>query len=217
MSEALTLEQIKEQPYFHEMITFINQIYEKEVVFPPRKDVFRAFKMCPFDKVKVVIIGQDPYHEKHQANGLAFSVNSGVPLPPSLLNIYREIEIEFGTKMKPDGDLTYLAKQGVLLLNAYLTVKESTPLSHSFKFYESFLDDVMRYLDTINRPIVFLLWGSFARRYATLVTNKNHCVIETVHPSPLSANRGGWFYKNQFKRANEFLEKNGVTPIVWNN
>lgn len=220
MSNSEFFLKVQKKSYFTKMMDFINEAYsegENKKIFPPRGAVFKAFDLCPLEECKVVIIGQDPYHEVNQANGLAFSVNSGVPLPPSLQNIYKEIEYEYDVKMKNDGDLTYLAKQGVLLLNVYLTVEEGKPLSHKHDFYEDFIKDVFSYLDTLDKSIVFLLWGSFARKFAPLVKNNNHRIIETVHPSPLSANRGGWFEKNQFKRANNFLLSMGEKPIDWKN
>lgn len=199
-------------------MAFINEAYSKGTVYPPKENVFRAFELCPLENCKVVIIGQDPYHEEGQASGLAFSVNSGVALPPSLKNIYKEIENEYGYAMNfNDGDFSYLARQGVLLLNVYLTVEAGKPLSHKFDFYEDFIKDVLVYLDGLNQPIVFMLWGTFAKKFTPYITNNNHRIIETNHPSPLSANRGGWFNKNQFKRANNFLLSMGAKPIDWKN
>ena len=180
--------------------------------------MFNAFKYTPLKEVKVVIIGQDPYHEDHQAMGLSFSVPKGVALPPSLINIFKEIENNFGYKMNySNGDLTYLAKQGVLLLNTILTVRKSIPLSHQKIGYDLFVQDILKTIDEQNQPIVFLLWGNYARGLKKYLHNPNHLILESTHPSPLSANRGGFFNQNHFLKANNYLVSHGLKPINWQN
>jgi uracil-DNA glycosylase len=208
---------VKEKPYSKTLHAFLDDEYRRHTCYPPRTLVFNAFNLTPLEEVKVVIIGQDPYHEPQQAMGLAFSVPNGIPLPPSLQNIYKEIDNDLGLKMKGEGDLTYLAKQGVLLLNARLSVRRGIPLSHDVKEYQLFLTDVMELLDRQNQPIVFMLWGNFARSLKKLLQNKNHLILESTHPSPLSANRGGFFNTHQFSRANQYLKDHGLPPIDWQN
>ena len=207
---------IKNKDYAKSLSAFLDEEYRNYTCFPPRKLMFNAFDLTPLNEVKVVIIGQDPYHEINQAMGLSFSVPKGIKVPPSLINIYKEIEDEYGTKLNHnDGDLTYLAKQGVLLLNSILSVREHQPMSHNIKEYALFFSDVLSLLDTLDQPIVFLLWGSSARKLKVFVKNKNHLVLESIHPSPLSAIHGGWFGNNHFKKANEFLVSKGTNPIDW--
>ncbi len=209
-------EKIKLQEYAKTLKLFLDEEYKNKIIYPPRKEMFNAFKYCPIDKLKVVIIGQDPYHEPHQAMGLCFAVNHGVALPPSLKNIYKEIENEYHVDMsKQDGDLTYLAKQGVLLLNSILSVEKGKPLSHNIKEYELFFKDILSFINTLNKPIVFLLWGGYAKSLSKYLTNPNFLILKANHPSPLSANRGGWFNNNHFKLCNEYLIKNNLTPIKW--
>ena len=209
-------EKIKLQEYAKTLKLFLDEEYKNKIIYPPRKEMFNAFKYCPIDKLKVVIIGQDPYHEPHQAMGLCFAVNHGIALPPSLKNIYKEIENEYHVDMsKQDGDLTYLAKQGVLLLNSILSVEKGKPLSHNIKEYELFFKDILSFINTLNKPIVFLLWGGYAKSLSKYLTNPNFLILKANHPSPLSANRGGWFNNNHFKLCNEYLIKNNLTPIKW--
>lgn len=208
---------VKEKDYAKRLNAFLDEEYEKYTVFPPRNLMFNAFNLTSPKKVKVVVIGQDPYHQPNQAMGLAFSVPKTTRIPPSLINIHKEIENNFKIKMNPHGDLTYLAKQGALLLNVYLSVRYNEPLSHRLKEYELFTNDVMTYLNTLDQPIVYLLWGGFAKKFAKFVTNPKHLVLTSHHPSPLSANRGGWFNNLHFLKTNEFLIKHGVTPIDWQN
>ena len=189
----------------------------KHILYPPRPLVFYSCILTKPVVIKVVIIGQDPYHEPNQAMGLSFSVPSSTRLPPSLVNIYKEIENDLGVKMKNDGDLTYLAKQGVLLLNAYLTVRQSEALSHRVGEYDHIMDDVITYINQLPQPIVFLLWGGFAKQYIKKITNPNHLILTSVHPSPLSANRGGWFGNRHFSKTNTFLMSHNLSPIVWAN
>lgn len=211
-------EEIKEKDYAKKINTILNQEYATHTIFPPRNMMFNAFKYTPLKKVKVVIIGQDPYHEDHQAMGLSFSVPKGVALPPSLINIFKEIENNFGYKMNySNGDLTYLAKQGVLLLNTILTVRKSIPLSHQKIGYDLFVQDILKVIDEQNQPIVFLLWGNYARGLKKYLHNPNHLILESTHPSPLSANRGGFFNQNHFLKTNNYLVSHELTPINWQN
>lgn len=206
---------LKEKQYFIELLDFLNQEYDTKVVYPEKKNLFNCFKKCSEEDIKVVIIGQDPYHEPNQAHGLSFSVQEGVALPPSLKNIYKEIENEYGIYPSKDGNLTYLAEQGVLLLNKYLTVIEHKPLSHKSKLYDKLFVDIIGYLEQIDKPIVYLLWGNEAQKVSKLITNKNHIFINSTHPSPLGANKGGWFNTNLFKKCNNFLVEHGEKPINW--
>lgn len=217
MSWEQLFKSIAEKGYSKTLKSFLDEEYATHVVYPPRHLMFNAFNLTTPENIKVVIIGQDPYHEPNQAMGLSFSVPSTTPLPPSLLNIYKEIEGDLGVTMKRNGDLTYLAKQGVLLLNAYLSVRQSEALSHRLPEYEQFMDDVLDYLDKLPQPIVFLLWGGFAKKYLKKITNPEHLVLTSVHPSPLSANRGGWFGNHHFSKTNAYLESQNIAPVVWNN
>lgn len=206
----------KKKPYFQELESFLNNEYSNKVIYPPREKMFNAFLLCPLNAVKVVIVGQDPYHEEGQAMGLSFSVPSNIKVPPSLINIYKEIENNFHeTFTNKDGDLTYLANQGVLLINSILTVEEGKPLSHNIKQYKQFFKNTMLLLDSLDQPIVFILWGGNARKCKEYLVNKNHLVLEANHPSPLSANKGGFFGCNHFLLTNEYLIKNGLNPIKW--
>lgn len=211
-------EKIKEKDYAKKINTILNQEYATHTIFPPRSMMFNAFKYTPLKEVKVVIIGQDPYHEDHQAMGLSFSVPKGVALPPSLINIFKEIENNFGYKMNySNGDLTYLAKQGVLLLNTILTVRKSIPLSHQKIGYDLFVQDILKAIDEQDQPIVFLLWENYARGLKKYLHNPNHLILESTHPSPLSANRGGFFNQNHFLKTNNYLVSHELTPINWQN
>lgn len=207
---------IQNKEYSISLHKFLDREYSEHICYPPRKLLFNAFKLTPLSKVKVVIIGQDPYHEPGQAMGLSFSVPSTVKVPPSLVNIYKEIADEYDTTIDlSNGDLTYLAKQGVLLLNSILSVRAHEPMSHDIKEYQMFFKDVLDVLDKQHRPIVFLLWGGSARRLKVLLHNPSHLVLESAHPSPLAANKGGWFKNNHFRLANEYLKKNKTMPIDW--
>ncbi|MBO6280448.1 MAG: uracil-DNA glycosylase [Bacilli bacterium] len=208
--------EIKTKDYALKLSSFLDEEYQKHTIYPERKNMFNAFKLTPLENVKVVIFGQDPYHEPGQAMGLAFSVPDNIKTPPSLINIYKEIEIEYNTVIfNKGGDLTYLAKQGVLLLNTILTVREHLPMSHNIKEYNLFMQDILDVLNKVDQPIVFLLWGGAAKGLEKYLTNKNHLILKATHPSPLGANQGGWFNSNIFLKTNEFLEKNGVKPINW--
>ena len=207
---------IQNKEYSINLHKFLDKEYANNVCYPPRKLLFNAFQLTPLKDVKVVIIGQDPYHEPGQAMGLSFSVPETVKVPPSLINIYKEIADEYDTRINMEsGDLTYLAKQGVLLLNSILSVRAHEPMSHNIKEYEYFFKDVLEVLDKQKHPLVFMLWGSSARKFKTLLHNPSHLILESAHPSPLAANRGGWFKNNHFRLANEYLKKNKVMPIDW--
>ena len=203
-----------EEPYFAELVEKLNIEY-KEVCYPPKDRIFNAFNLCPFDKVKVVILGQDPYHEQGQAMGLSFSVPEGIMLPPSLQNIYKEIQNDLGKPVPTSGDLTRWAKQGVLLLNATLTVRAHIANSHQTLGWANFTDAAIEALNAHREHIVFMLWGGFARSKKRLIDANRHCIIESVHPSPLSANRGGWFGQHQFSRCNAYLAQQGLGEIDW--
>lgn len=209
--------QIQDKKYFNDLIDFLDFEYSNYIIYPPRNELFKAFKLTSPENIKVVIIGQDPYHEENQAMGLSFSVPSTTKLPPSLKNIFKEIENDLNLNMKNNGDLTYLAKQGVFLFNSYLTVRAHEPLSHKIIEYELFDIDLIKYLNDLNQPIVFMLWGNFAKKYFKYLTNSNHLILLSSHPSPLSANRGGWFNRHQFSKVNEFLTSKGANPIDWQN
>ena len=201
--------------YFKNLAAFVKEAYSKGIVYPPGKYIFEAFNRTPFDKVKVVILGQDPYHEPNQAHGLCFSVQKGVHLPPSLVNIYKELEDEFGTKfLDRDGDLSHWADQGVLLLNATLTVTAGNAGSHQGRGWEMFTDAVVSKLAGQRENLVFMLWGSYARRKGAVINRKRHLVLECAHPSPLSVYRG-FFGCGHFKKANEYLASNGLSVIDW--
>lgn len=214
---ASLFSQIKSKEYAQKLHTFLDDEYAKYTIYPPRHLIYNSFDQTKPDEIKVVIIGQDPYHEPNQAMGLCFSVPSGVELPPSLINIYKEIENEYGIKMKNDGDLTYLAKQGCLLLNTILSVRAHQALSHNINEYKLFIADVLNYIDKLNQPIVFMLWGNNAKQYEQYIHNPNRLILKSVHPSPLSANRGGWFNNNHFKKCNDYLKSKNIKEINWVN
>lgn len=204
-----------EAPYFAELADFVRAEYKTQVCYPPANRIFAAFDHCPFDAVRVVIIGQDPYHEAGQAMGLSFSVPDGQPLPPSLRNIYREIETDLGITSPASGNLTRWADQGVLLLNATLTVRAHVAGSHQRRGWETFTDTVISTLNARREGLVFMLWGGYARSKSRLIDPHRHLVLEAAHPSPLSANRGGWFGCRHFSAANTYLFRQGVKPIEW--
>ena len=203
-----------DKPYFEELTSFVKKEYQSQRIFPPGKEIFNAFNLCPFDQVKVVIIGQDPYHGPGQAHGLCFSVRPGVDFPPSLRNIFKEINNDLGSPIPPDGDLTRWANQGVLLLNATLTVRAHQAGSHQKRGWETFTDAVIQTVSKQKENVVFLLWGAYAQRKAELIDPSKHFILESVHPSPLSASRG-FFGNHHFSRANAFLISKGLTPITW--
>ncbi|WP_278793999.1 uracil-DNA glycosylase [Leyella stercorea] len=204
-----------EKPYFSALTDFVRHEYTTTTCYPPGSLIFNAFNLCPFDRVKVVIIGQDPYHEPEQAQGLSFSVPEGVPFPPSLQNIFKEIQLDLGKPMPPTGDLTRWAEQGVLLLNATLTVRAHQAASHQRHGWEQFTDAAIRALNAERENLVFILWGGYARSKAQLIDRSRHLVLESVHPSPLSANRGGWFGNHHFSQCNAYLREHGEQEIDW--
>ncbi len=203
-----------DKPYFAQLAAFVKQEYATHSVYPPGKLIFNAFNQCPFNKVKVVLIGQDPYHESGQAQGLCFSVNEGVTFPPSLNNIFKEIESDIGTPVPKSGDLTRWAKQGVLLLNATLTVREHEAGSHQKHGWEEFTDAVIRMLSEKRENLVFILWGSYAQGKSCLVDSKKHCILRSAHPSPLSAYRG-FFGNHHFSQTNDYLRSKEIEEIKW--
>lgn len=203
-----------DKPYFKVLTDFVRVEYGAHTCYPPASKIFNAFDSCPFNQVRVVIIGQDPYHEPGQAHGLCFSVNDGVPFPPSLQNIFKEISTEFGTPIPNSGNLECWARQGVLLLNATLTVREHQAGSHQGKGWETFTDAVIQKLAAEKSNLVFLLWGSYAISKAKLIDKSRHCVLTSPHPSPLSSYRG-FFGNNHFIKANEYLRSIGAQEIQW--
>ena len=203
------------QPYFSQLTDFVRHEYATTTCYPPGRLIFNAFNLCPFDSVKVVIIGQDPYHEAGQAMGLSFSVPDGVAMPPSLQNIFKEIQGDLGIGVPQSGNLTRWAEQGVLLLNATLTVRAHQAGSHQRHGWERFTDAAISRLSEGRDHLVFILWGGYARSKASLIDRSRHLVLESVHPSPLSANRGGWFGNHHFSRCNEYLVGHGMDPINW--
>lgn len=207
---------VKEKEYSKTLHAFLSDEYQHYTVYPPRDMVFQAFKLTKPQDLKVVIIGQDPYHNPGQAMGMSFSVPRGIDPPPSLINVYKEIQTDLLIKMNFDnGDLTPWAQQGVLLLNAYLTVRSGQALSHVRPEYDNFIYDVMAYLDRLDQPLVFMLWGRFAKQYLSDIHNPKHIALTASHPSPMAANYGGWFGMHLFSQCNAFLSDHGVNPIDW--
>ena len=204
-----------EKPYFKNLVEFVRKEYASTTCFPPGKQIFSAFNHTPFDEVKVVIIGQDPYHGQGQAHGLCFSVGKEVAMPPSLKNIFEEIRTDVGTAIPNNGNLQRWADQGVLLLNATLTVRAHQAGSHQNKGWEKFTDAVIEKLSTEREGLVFMLWGGPAKKKGAKVDSSKHLVLTTGHPSPLAANRGYWFGNKHFSKANEFLKEKGEVPINW--
>lgn len=203
-----------DKPYFAQLTQFVRGEYASGTVYPPGREMFAAFDACPFEQVRVVILGQDPYHEPGQAHGLCFSVNDGVQFPPSLVNIFKEIESDLGKPIPRSGNLMRWAQQGVLLLNATLTVRAHQAGSHQNKGWEAFTDAVIHRLATEREHIVFILWGSYAQRKGAFIDRNRHCVLQSPHPSPLSAYRG-FFGNKHFSRTNEYLVQHGYEPIDW--
>ncbi len=202
------------KPYYRGLYDRVRAEYGRYRVFPPSGEIFRAFELTPYEKVKVVILGQDPYHDDGQAEGLCFSVKPGVQIPPSLQNIYKELHDDLGLKIPNNGSLTHWAEQGVLLLNTVLTVRAHQAFSHRGIGWEQFTDAAIRAVNELDRPVVFLLWGRPAGEKASMLTNPRHLVLKAPHPSPLSASRG-FFGCRHFSRCNAFLKENGETPIDW--
>ncbi|MDR1603159.1 MAG: uracil-DNA glycosylase [Tannerella sp.] len=202
------------KPYFGQLTDFVRDEYGRNTVYPPGNLIFNAFQHCPFDRVKVVLLGQDPYHEPGQAHGLCFSVREGVPFPPSLVNIFKEIESDLGKPVPRSGDLTRWADQGVLLLNATLTVRAHTAGSHQNKGWETFTDAVIHRLDAERKHIVYMLWGAYAQKKGSFINASRNLILQSAHPSPLSAHRG-FFGNRHFSRANDYLVAAGHEPVDW--
>ena len=203
-----------EKPYFQELTSFVKQEYFTQAIFPPGKEIFRAFDYCDFDTANVVIIGQDPYHGPGQANGLCFSVRDGIRMPPSLLNIFKEIQKDLGKPIPQSGDLERWAKQGVLLLNATLTVRAAAAGSHQNKGWETFTDAVIKKISDEKENIVFMLWGAYAQKKGEIIDRSKHYVLMSAHPSPFSADRG-FFGGKHFSKTNEYLKSKGLKEIEW--
>jgi uracil-DNA glycosylase len=203
-----------EKPYFQDLAKFVKEEYKKTTVYPPPKDIFRAFNLTPFDKVEVVILGQDPYHGPKQANGLCFAVHEGIRQPPSLQNIFKELESDLGKKPHVSSELEEWAKQGVLLLNATLTVRAHSAGSHQGKGWEQFTDAAIKALSEKRENLVFILWGNYAKAKGAVIDRSKHYVIESAHPSPFSAHNG-FFGSKPFSKTNAYLEKHGKKPIDW--
>ena len=202
------------KPYYRSLYTFVKEEYDNRIIYPPADDIFNAFHLTPLKDVKVLILGQDPYHEPDQAHGLCFSVKPGVEVPPSLVNIYKEINDDLGLKIPNNGYLVKWASQGVLMLNTVLTVRAHQANSHKGKGWEQFTDAIIEAVNKEDRPIVYMLWGSHAQSKIPMLTNKNHLILKAPHPSPLSAYRG-FFGCKHFSKCNDFLKSNGIEPIDW--
>lgn len=209
------LEKEFEKSYFKDLVEFVKNEYSKNTCYPKGSDIFAAFDFCSFNKLKVVILGQDPYHGPNQANGLCFSVKDGIAHPPSLINIFKEISTDLNKAYPKSGNLEMWAKQGVLLLNATLTVRAHEAGSHQKKGWETFTDEVIKQISNNKEHVVFLLWGGFAKKKAKLIDKKKHFILESGHPSPLSANRGYWFGNKHFSKTNEILKSLNKTIVEW--
>jgi len=206
-----------QKPYFQDLMKVVDEEYKKHICFPPKELIFAAFDYCSFDDLKVVIIGQDPYHGEGEANGLCFSVNDGIKIPPSLRNIFREMNEDLGTVFFPiSGNLKPWAKQGILLLNASLSVRKDSANSHKHLQWNVFTDAVIQKISEQKEQVVFLLWGSFAQKKGAKIDRNKHLVLESGHPSPLSANQGKWFGNKHFSKINLYLKSKGISPIEWN-
>ena len=203
------------KPYFEQLVLFVKREYSENICYPKGQQIFSAFNHCPLPEVKVVIIGQDPYHGAGQANGLCFSVHDGIPHPPSLVNIFRELNTDLGVPYPLSGNLERWASQGVLLLNATLTVRANSAGSHQKQGWETFTDAVIKAVSAHCNHVVFMLWGGYAKEKAKLIDPAKHCILTAGHPSPLSANRGYWFGNKHFSQANAYLKANGKNEIIW--
>ena len=208
------LQEEYKKDYFKKIVSFINKEYKNNMIFPPKSQILRALSLTDYDDVKVVILGQDPYHGEGEANGLAFAVSNGIKLPPSLQNIYKELYDDLGIKPSSVGDLECWAHEGVLLLNAVLTVQKDKPASHKNLGWENFTDSIIKKINEKDTPVVFILWGNFARSKKRFITNSKHLIIESTHPSPFSA-RYGFFGSKPFSKTNNFLITNNIKPIDW--
>ncbi|GAB3901241.1 uracil-DNA glycosylase [Larkinella knui] len=204
-----------EKPYFPKLVEFVREEYTTQRCYPPGKLIFNAFDKCPFDQTKVVILGQDPYHGEGQANGLAFSVNDGITKPPSLVNIFKEILDDVGTPIPKSGNLERWAVQGVLLLNATLTVRANQAGSHQNKGWETFTDAAIRHLSDEKENLVFLLWGAYAQKKGAVIDGTKHLILKAKHPSPMAAQWGGWFGNKHFSQTNAYLKSKGLKEIEW--
>jgi uracil-DNA glycosylase len=204
-----------DKPYFSELAEFLRHEYSTQRVYPPGRLMFNAFDKCNFDNTRVVILGQDPYHGEGQANGLAFSVADGIPKPPSLINIFKEIQDDLGKPIPKSGNLERWASQGVMLLNATLTVRAGQAGSHQGKGWEIFTDAVIKLISEEKTNVVFLLWGAYAQKKGSVIDGKKHLILKAKHPSPMAANYGGWFGTKHFSQANTYLESKGLAPIEW--
>ncbi len=203
------------KPYFRDLVEFVKSEYQKDICYPPGKQIFTAFNSTPFHQIKVVMLGQDPYHGAGQANGLCFSVPNGIPWPPSLQNIYKEINQDLGVYTPASGCLQHWASQGVFLLNATLTVKQNQAGSHQDKGWEQFTNRVIQIISNDTENVVFMLWGGYAKKKESLIDATKHLILKTGHPSPLSANRGYWFGNKHFSKANAYLESKKIEKIKW--
>jgi len=211
----IQLAQEFEKPYFDKLIDFVKKEYASTKVYPPGKYIFNAFDKCTFENTKVVIIGQDPYHGNNQANGLSFSVNDGVPCPPSLQNIFKEIQDDLGIPIPKSGNLERWAEQGVLLLNSTLTVRAGEAGSHQKKGWETFTDTVIKAVSDQKENVIFMLWGKYAQDKGAVIDSSKHLILKAKHPSPMAANSGGWFGTKHFSQANDYLISQGLKPINW--
>lgn len=210
----LYLKEEYEKEYFKELLDFVNKEYKEKIIYPPKSEIFNAFRHTKYEDLKVVILGQDPYHGEKEAQGLSFSVNNNIKRPPSLQNIFKEIEDDLKISMSQNNSLVPWAEQGVLLLNSVLTVEKDSPASHQKKGWEIFTDNVIKIINEKKEPVVFILWGNYARSKKELITNTNHYIIESPHPSPFSA-RNGFFGSRPFSKANSYLINKGIKPINW--
>lgn len=204
-----------DKPYFRQLAEFLRQEYSTQRVYPPGKLMFNAFDQCSFDSTRVVILGQDPYHGEGQANGLAFSVADGITKPPSLVNVFKEIQDDLGKPVPKSGNLERWANQGVMLLNSTLTVRAGQAGSHQSKGWETFTDEVIKLISDHQQNVVFMLWGAYAQKKGAVIDGKKHHVLKAKHPSPMAAQWGGWFGTKHFSQANEYLISKGLTPIEW--
>lgn len=204
-----------DKPYFRQLAEFLRQEYSTQRVYPPGKLIFNAFDQCSFGEARVVILGQDPYHGEGQANGLAFSVADNITKPPSLINIFKEIQDDLGKPVPKSGNLERWANQGVMLINSTLTVRAGQAGSHQSKGWETFTDEVIKLISDQKQHVVFMLWGAYAQKKGSVIDSKKHLILKAKHPSPMAAQWGGWFGTKHFSQANEYLTSNGLVPIEW--
>ena len=214
-SWQLSLQPEFDKPYFRQLAEFLRQEYSTQRVYPPGKLIFNAFDQCSFDNTRVVILGQDPYHGEGQANGLAFSVADNITKPPSLVNIFKEIQDDLGKPVPKSGNLERWASQGVMLINSTLTVRAGQAGSHQSKGWETFTDEVIKLISDQKQNVVFMLWGAYAQKKGAVIDGKKHLILKAKHPSPMAAQWGGWFGSKHFSQANEYLVSRGLVPIEW--